>query len=144
MTQAMTPERREYLRAARKKYRERHPDRVRAQQNSWARRTRQGTRRYHRYRDAVISILSPSMSCQDCGRVIGLEVHHIHHDGAADRERIGDTSNKYWRYYASHPDEARARLRVLCHSCHASITRRYTRRHRAAIQMHGLEEYAQT
>jgi hypothetical protein len=54
------------------------------------------------------------------------DVRHLEVDlpddvGIPDRARF-NVDNHFYRYHISHPEEARARLRVLCHHCNIVLT----------------------
>ena len=68
-------------------------------------------------RAALLKLLGTK--CARCGfdnNVRALQFDHINDDGAADRRRF-KTQDSMYHYYLRHPDEAKARLQVLCANC---------------------------
>ena len=87
-----------------------NPPAQQAQINRWLAET------YRRRRAEVLAMLGDC--CAWCGHedLAVLELDHIADDGADDRRRF-QAARSMLSYYAKHPDEARARLQLLCRNC---------------------------
>lgn len=84
--------------------------------------------RYHNIRNNLISIiggLEPKCSNKLCGQsnILYLEIDHIHNDGKRDLD-IFKHRNVMYRYYIKNPDEAIAKLQILCRACNLTKPRK--------------------
>ena len=64
-----------------------------------------------RVRRELVALLGGQ--CFDCKTTIRLEIDHILGGGCADRLARGNNHDMY-RYYLKHPEEAKAKLQLLC------------------------------
>lgn len=127
---------RENQRERRRRYKERHPERLRDAHRRWCERNRDRKNElqrgyvdrhrenvnraqsedYHGCRLALFSILG--FVCVGCGCVDHrvLEFDHVHNDGGEDRRRFNGMRS-FYVHYAKHPEEAASKLQVLCRNC---------------------------
>lgn len=53
-----------------------------------------------------------------CADIRCLQIDHIHGGGTKERyEEYNNNNYKRWKYYVRHPDEAKAKLQILCANC---------------------------
>lgn len=65
---------------------------------------------------------------------LGLIIDHINGDGVKDRKRFNRNLLKFYKYYISHPNEAKMNLQILCGTCHAIKTSKEISRYNRAIR----------
>jgi hypothetical protein len=65
-------------------------------------------------------IISGRATCACCGEreIALLTIDHIDGNGTQRRKELGDRGISIHQWIRANPDEARARLQPLCHSCH--------------------------